>query len=81
VDFGSAGLLVDPDLGRLRRAWAFVMTSKQDSANRIPSDACRGFTGRSRYSGNCSRKKSDPPRPEGGASPALLVVASRPGIR
>jgi hypothetical protein len=26
VDFGSAGLLVDPDLGRLRRAWAFVMT-------------------------------------------------------
>jgi transposase len=25
VDFGSAGLLFDPDLGRLRRAWAFVM--------------------------------------------------------
>lgn len=26
VDFGFAGLLFDPDLGRLRRAWAFVMT-------------------------------------------------------
>ena len=26
VDFGAAGLLFDPDLGRLRRAWAFVMT-------------------------------------------------------
>lgn len=26
VDFGSAGLLFDPELGRLRRAWAFVMT-------------------------------------------------------
>ncbi len=25
VDFGFAGLLFDPDLGRLRRAWAFVM--------------------------------------------------------
>ncbi len=26
VDFGFAGLLFDPDRGRLRRAWAFVMT-------------------------------------------------------
>jgi len=26
VDFGAAGLLFDPDGGRLRRAWAFVMT-------------------------------------------------------
>jgi transposase len=26
VDFGTAGLLLDPDSGRLRRAWAFVMT-------------------------------------------------------
>jgi transposase len=26
VDFGPAGLLWDPDHGRLRRAWAFVMT-------------------------------------------------------
>ena len=26
VDFGAAGLLFDPDLGRLRRAWGFVMT-------------------------------------------------------
>ncbi len=26
VDFGTAGLLFDPDGGRLRRAWAFVMT-------------------------------------------------------
>jgi len=26
VDFGPAGLLFDPDQGRLRRAWAFVMT-------------------------------------------------------
>ena len=26
VDFGTAGLLLDPDTGRLRRAWAFVMT-------------------------------------------------------
>jgi len=26
VDFGAAGLLFDPDQGRLRRAWAFVMT-------------------------------------------------------
>ncbi len=26
VDFGSAGLLFDPELDRLRRAWAFVMT-------------------------------------------------------
>ncbi len=26
VDFGSAGLLFDPDADRLRRAWAFVMT-------------------------------------------------------
>jgi len=26
VDFGSAGLLFDPDGDRLRRAWAFVMT-------------------------------------------------------
>ena len=26
VDFGSAGLLFDPDDGRVRRAWAFVMT-------------------------------------------------------
>lgn len=26
VDFGSAGLLIDPETGQLRRAWAFVMT-------------------------------------------------------
>ncbi len=26
IDFGAAGLLFDPDQGRLRRAWAFVMT-------------------------------------------------------
>ncbi len=26
VDFGFAGLLVDPETGELRRAWAFVMT-------------------------------------------------------
>ena len=26
VDFGAAGLMLDPDRGRLRRAWAFVMT-------------------------------------------------------
>jgi len=26
VDFGAAGLLLDPELDRLRRAWAFVMT-------------------------------------------------------
>ena len=26
VDFGPAGRLLDPDQGRLRRAWAFVMT-------------------------------------------------------
>lgn len=25
VDFGYAGMMYDPDLGRLRRAWAFVM--------------------------------------------------------
>ena len=26
VDFGYAGLLLDPEMGELRRAWAFVMT-------------------------------------------------------
>lgn len=26
VDFGSAGLLIDPETGQVRRAWAFVMT-------------------------------------------------------
>jgi transposase len=26
VDFGTAGLMRDPDSGRVRRAWAFVMT-------------------------------------------------------
>jgi len=29
VDFGYAALMVDPETGKRRRAWAFVMTQKR----------------------------------------------------